>query len=134
MTTAEGSMKLRGTRPAPRELQILRRMARGLNNAEIGSELDIAEDTVKTFARRLYARLDVRTRTAAVAYAYESGLIEPARASHPAANCCRHCWATMRVLSDGLGEKGIVRRLTTALKYAHYQGPSNGANNPAPPS
>ncbi|GAA3516826.1 hypothetical protein GCM10022220_66320 [Actinocatenispora rupis] len=58
-----------------REMQVLRFMSHGLTNAEIGRELYITEDTVKTHARRLYGKLGVRDRAHAVATAFRAGLV-----------------------------------------------------------
>jgi DNA-binding NarL/FixJ family response regulator len=61
----------------PRELDVLRLVARGLSNAEIAHQLIIGEATVKTHVERILAKLQVRDRTQAVIIAYETGLIEP---------------------------------------------------------
>src|SRR6266487_4572377 len=45
-----------------RELQVLRGMADGKSNAEIGRDLYVSEDTVKTHARRLFRKLGARDR------------------------------------------------------------------------
>jgi DNA-binding NarL/FixJ family response regulator len=58
-----------------RELQVLRRMADGKSNAEIGRELYVSEDTVKTHARRLFRKLGARDRAHAVAAAFRQGLV-----------------------------------------------------------
>jgi DNA-binding NarL/FixJ family response regulator len=58
-----------------RELQVLRGMADGKSNAEIGRELFVSEDTVKTHARRLFRKLDARDRAHAVAAAFRAGLV-----------------------------------------------------------
>jgi DNA-binding NarL/FixJ family response regulator len=58
-----------------RELQVLRRMADGKSNAEIGRDLYVSEDTVKTHARRLFRKLGVRDRAHAVASAFRAGLV-----------------------------------------------------------
>ncbi|KGN34202.1 LuxR family transcriptional regulator [Knoellia sinensis KCTC 19936] len=59
----------------PRELDVLRAVARGLSNAEVGRELYIGEATVKTHLLRIFAKLEVTDRTAAVTAAYGLGLI-----------------------------------------------------------
>ena len=58
-----------------RELQVLRGMADGKSNAEIGRELFVSEDTVKTHARRLFRKLSARDRAHAVAAAFRAGLV-----------------------------------------------------------
>lgn len=58
-----------------RELQVLRGMAEGKSNAEIGRELYVSEDTVKTHARRLFRKLGARDRAHAVASAFRAGLV-----------------------------------------------------------
>jgi DNA-binding NarL/FixJ family response regulator len=58
-----------------RELQVLRGMADGKSNAEIGRELYVSEDTVKTHARRLFRKLGARDRAHAVASAFRAGLV-----------------------------------------------------------
>jgi DNA-binding NarL/FixJ family response regulator len=67
-----------GVRPPPlteRELQVLRGMADGKSNAEIGRELFVSEDTVKTHARRLFRKLGARDRAHAVASGFRTGLV-----------------------------------------------------------
>jgi DNA-binding NarL/FixJ family response regulator len=58
-----------------RELQVLRGMADGRSNAEIGRELFVSEDTVKTHARRLFRKLGARDRAHAVAAGFRAGLV-----------------------------------------------------------
>jgi DNA-binding NarL/FixJ family response regulator len=59
-----------------RELEVLRLMADGLSNAEIGQALFITETTVKTHVTHVLQKLDLRDRVQAVVLAYQSGLFE----------------------------------------------------------
>jgi len=59
-----------------REVEVLGLVARGMSNADIGRELFIGEATVKTHLIRVFAKLGVADRTAAVTAAYAAGLIE----------------------------------------------------------
>ncbi|HEY7431731.1 MAG TPA: response regulator transcription factor [Streptosporangiaceae bacterium] len=60
-----------------REVEVLRLVARGLTNAEIGRRLYISEATVKTHLLRLFGKLGVSDRTAAVTTAIERGDLPP---------------------------------------------------------
>ena len=60
---------------SPRELEVLRLIAQGLSNDEIGKRLFLALDTVKGHNRRIYDKLQVQRRTEAVARARELGLL-----------------------------------------------------------
>ena len=59
----------------PREAEVLAAVARGLSNAEVGRALFIGEATVKTHLLRIFAKLGVDDRTAAVTLAYERGIL-----------------------------------------------------------
>ena len=58
-----------------REIEVLRLVARGRTNAEIGRELLISEATVKTHLLRTFGKLEVSDRTAAVTAALERGIL-----------------------------------------------------------
>ncbi|WP_308166657.1 response regulator transcription factor [Nocardia albiluteola] len=57
-----------------RELDVLRLMAQGRNNSEIAKELFIGLSTVKSHINSLFAKLDVRDRGQAIAFAHRTGL------------------------------------------------------------
>lgn len=61
----------------PREREVLRLMASGLDNESIGKKLYIAMSTVKTHVGNIFERLGVSDRTQAVIAAYEGGLKVP---------------------------------------------------------
>jgi DNA-binding NarL/FixJ family response regulator len=58
-----------------RELQVLTGMSQGKSNAQIGRDLYLSEDTIKTHARRLFRKLGVNDRAQAVALGFRRGLV-----------------------------------------------------------
>jgi LuxR family maltose regulon positive regulatory protein len=61
--------------PSPAELAVLRLLATDLSQREIGNELFLSMNTVKTHTRSLYGKLGVRSREAAIRQANAVGLI-----------------------------------------------------------
>ncbi|MET8683012.1 response regulator transcription factor [Streptomyces sp. NPDC004732] len=63
----------------PREVEVLRLIASGLDNTEIAGQMAIGVQTVKNHATGIFAKLGVRDRAQAVIAAYESGLVQAGR-------------------------------------------------------
>ncbi len=86
LTAFEGSTKIqqqKGKKPeqplaeplSERELEVLELLESGLSNREIGEALYVAVNTIKTHIRNIYGKLNVRSRTQAVARAKDLGLL-----------------------------------------------------------
>ena len=60
-----------------RESEVLELMGRGLSNGEIAETLVISEVTVKSHIGRIFTKLDLRDRAAAIVYAFDRGLVSP---------------------------------------------------------
>jgi ATP/maltotriose-dependent transcriptional regulator MalT len=73
--------RLEGSSPAdahglsPRELEVLRLVAAGKTNREIASTLVVSEHTVARHLQNIFAKLDVTSRTAATAFAFQHELV-----------------------------------------------------------
>ena len=73
---AKLAQRVSGKTLSEREVDVLRFIARGRSNKEIGSALFISEGTVKSHVKSIFAKLDVLSRTEAVAQATRRGLIQ----------------------------------------------------------
>jgi len=60
-----------------RELDVLTLIAKGCSNAEIADTLGISSVTVKSHIGRIFVKLDLRDRAAAIVYAYDNGIVAP---------------------------------------------------------
>ncbi len=60
---------------SPRELEILRLVARGMENSEIAAELDISPRTAKNHLSKIFVKLVVSNRVQAAIYAVRRGLV-----------------------------------------------------------
>jgi DNA-binding NarL/FixJ family response regulator len=73
---AKLASRMSGEAMTSREMDVLRLLARGRSNKEIGTALFISETTVKTHVRSIFSKLDVMSRTEAIAAANRRGLIQ----------------------------------------------------------
>ena len=62
-----------------RELQLIRLIANGRSNQRIADELHLSMETVKTYLKRLFQKLDVSDRTQLAVLAHEAGLLHVPR-------------------------------------------------------
>jgi DNA-binding NarL/FixJ family response regulator len=60
----------------PRELEVLRLLARGMSNVEIADAMFVTRETAKTYVSRILLKLGVRDRVQAVVYAYRTGIAD----------------------------------------------------------
>ena len=77
---SDAGVAVRAAEPVPvltkREIEVLVGMSHGRSNAQIGQELFLSEDTVKTHARRLFRKLGASDRAQAVAIGLRRGIID----------------------------------------------------------
>jgi len=65
-----------GPRLTERELEVLKLVAKGMNNRDIGAELFISENTVKNHVRNILEKLHLHSRMEAVVYAVREKLLD----------------------------------------------------------
>ena len=73
---AKLATRMSGQALTDREVDVLKFLARGRSNKEIGTDLFISETTVKTHVRSIFGKLKVMSRTEAIAAANKRGLIQ----------------------------------------------------------
>jgi DNA-binding NarL/FixJ family response regulator len=78
------SIRTARRRPSDRELQVLRLVAAGASNGEIGLHLTLSEKTVESHLRRLFDRYDVLSRTELALLAVREGWIDDPAVREPA--------------------------------------------------
>jgi DNA-binding NarL/FixJ family response regulator len=66
-----------------REREVLTLIGRGASNEEIATELVIGEGTVKTHVGRIFDKLGLRDRAAAIVFAFDHGLVRPGASGRP---------------------------------------------------
>jgi HD-GYP domain-containing protein (c-di-GMP phosphodiesterase class II) len=62
---------------SPREVEVLRLIARGLSNREIASQLDVSPHTARHHVRHVYDKIGVSSRAAAALFAMQQDLLDP---------------------------------------------------------
>jgi HD-GYP domain-containing protein (c-di-GMP phosphodiesterase class II) len=73
--TSEHSAQTASARLSAREIEVLRLIARGNTNKQIGATLFVSEKTVEHHVTHIYNKLDISSRAAATLYAIQSGLL-----------------------------------------------------------
>src|SRR5947208_9475879 len=76
MSQRAGDPKAAGAQLTPREMQVLRLVAQGLNNKDIAEKLFISENTVKNHIRNILDKLHLHSRMEAVVYAVKEKLLD----------------------------------------------------------
>ena len=72
----EERMHMPGPRLTKRELEVLKLVAKGMNNRDIGQTLFISENTVKNHVRNILEKLHLHSRMEAVVYAVREKLFD----------------------------------------------------------
>ena len=82
---SDGAVDASTDKLTSRERDVLAAVARGLSNGEIAERFVISELTVKSHIGRIFAKLGVRDRAAAIVYAFDHGIAHPGGAAEPQA-------------------------------------------------
>jgi DNA-binding CsgD family transcriptional regulator len=101
----------------PRELDVLRLMASGYRNGDIAEVLRLSSNTIESHARRLYRKLEVRTRAGAIASADAAGWLGGAHRSNEAD---RHSQTSLTPVGRdvvGVALKHVVDSLSLVVVY-----------------
>jgi DNA-binding NarL/FixJ family response regulator len=61
---------------SPREIDVIRLITQGYSNEEIGRELYVTNNTVKSFVRTAYRKIGATRRSQAVIWGFQNGLLE----------------------------------------------------------
>jgi two-component system nitrate/nitrite response regulator NarL len=77
ITEQQNAMQFVHEALSSRQMQIIRMVAAGLRNKEIGKKLFISEGTVEVHLHKVYRRLDMKSRLSLALYARERGLCDP---------------------------------------------------------
>ena len=75
-TKRDGSVSKAGTHLTAREVEVLVLVASGKTNRAIAEELFISEKTVASHVSHIFTKIDVTSRSAATAFAYDNGLVD----------------------------------------------------------
>jgi NarL family two-component system response regulator LiaR len=71
----QGKSEVVSNHLTPREIEVLRLIAEGMNNTELAQALFISDKTAKTHVHNILSKLDLADRTQAAIYAYKHGLV-----------------------------------------------------------
>ena len=74
--SAKLAARVSGDALTSREIDVLKLLAKGRSNKEIGSDLFVSEATVKSHVRSIFTKLHVMSRTEAIAVASQRGLLQ----------------------------------------------------------